>query len=237
MGNVNVKEVKNVERIRIREFTGVEPLRIREFSNVEPLRIGQIAPAAVHIKELNHIDPISVDSLSIDQIRNLDPVRVERFDVTSLPTVNVSLSRFPAMDVNLRRMPPIAVGLHQDFQLPSQYTVHARLLGFEVMRFHIHGTTGLSPRDRARREQVRTHERSHPDVAAVGNPAIPVSREERSVTVRVPIHCPTRGASPRPRRRSPPRTASGISPGAPHHSFSLDRAETTIGSVGSGGGR
>ena len=156
----------------------IPPIKVREFTGVEPLRIGQIAPAAVHVKELNHIDPISVESLRIDHVRNLDPVRVERFDVTHLPTVDVSVSRFPPMDLSLRRMPPIAVAVQQDFFLPSQYRVHARLLGIEVLRFDIHGRTMISPQDRVRRERAGTHERSFPEVTASGNPGIPTVRTE-----------------------------------------------------------
>ena len=96
MGDVDINKLPPV---RIQQLTGVEPLHIQELAGVEPLRIGQIAPAAVHIKELNHIDPISVESLRIDEIRNLEPVRIERFDVTRLPTVNLSMSRFPSLAV------------------------------------------------------------------------------------------------------------------------------------------
>lgn len=168
MGSVNVTHVKDIADVTIDKIRKIE-------------KIEKIAPAAIHVKELNHIDPISVESLRIDQVRNLDPVRVERLNVTHVPTVNLAMSRMPAMDVNLRRIPPLAVGLHQDFQLPSEYTVNARFLGIEVLRFNIHGQTLLKPRDRVRREQVTTHERSYKEVAAVGNPAIPVTRTERCV--------------------------------------------------------
>lgn len=178
MGNVDIREVKKIDPIRIREFTGVEPLRI-----------GQIAPAAVHIKELNHIDPISVESLRIDHVRNLDPVRVERFDVTHLPTVNISLSRLPSMDVNVRRIPPLAVTVQQEFCLPSQYTIHARLLGIEFLRFDIHGRTMVTPKDRVPHEQARSHERSFPEVAAAGNPGIPTRRTERVEAVARHLPC------------------------------------------------
>lgn len=167
MGDVDINKVKNID-----------PLKVREFTGVEPIRIGQIAPAALHIKELNHIDPISVDSLRIDQVRNVDPVRIERFDVTYLPTVNITMSRMPSMDVVIGRMPPLAVGVDQDFCVPSRYTIHARLLGIEVMRFELHGQSVIAPRHRVHRERSRTHERSFPDVAAVGNPGIPTRRME-----------------------------------------------------------
>jgi hypothetical protein len=234
MGDVDIKKVKSIDPVSIRELSNV--------THIEPLRIGQIAPAAVHIKELNHIDPISVDSLRIDQIRNLDPVRVERFDVTSLPTVNLSLSRFPAMEVNLRRIPPLTVGLQQDLRLPSHYTIHARFLGIEVMRLHVHGLTTLSPQDRVCREQIQTHERSCPEVVAVGNPAIPVRREERAVMVHrsggyrcrpQPVPQPLRET--RPDRA--PRSHRGVSTGPPPLRFSLGGASPAEAPSGAGGGR
>lgn len=239
MGNVDIREVKKIDPIRIREFTGVEPLRI-----------GQIAPAAVHIKELNHIDPISVESLRIDQIRNLDPVRVERFDVTHLPTVNISLSRLPSMDVNVRRIPPLAVTVQQEFCLPSQYTIHARLLGIEFLRFDIHGRTMITPKDRVAREQARSHERSFPEVAAAGNPGIPTRRTERVEAV---AHYPPYGPPSGPScvhaeidgtRRTGPAGFSGDSPeaglsaGHPRFSYPVSgRAGDLGGSSVSSGGR
>lgn len=186
MGSV---DIDSIVPIHIEQVTGVEALRISQVTGVEPLRIGQIAPAAVHIKELNHIDPISIESLRIDQVRNLDPLRVERFDVTHLPTVNISLSQLPSMDVNVRRIPPLAVTVQQEFCLPSQYTIHARLLGIEFLRFDIHGRTMITPKDRVAREQARSHERSFPDVATAGNPGIPTRRTERVETVARHLPC------------------------------------------------
>ncbi len=174
MGNVNVTHVKDIADVTIDTIRKIE-------------KIEKIAPAAIHVKELNHIDPISVESLRIDHVRNLDPVHVERLNVTHVPTVNLAMSRMPAMDVNLRRMPPLAIGLNQDFQLPSEYTVHARFLGIEILRLNIHGQSWLKPRDRIRREQVKTHERSYAEIAAVGNPAIPVIRTERCVETRTRV--------------------------------------------------
>jgi hypothetical protein len=185
MGDLDVRSIPDLK------IAHMPPLQVTEASGIEPLRIGQIAPAAVHIKELNHVDPISVESLRIDQLRNVEPVRIERFDVTHLPTVNLSLGRLPNVDLNVRRVPPIAVGVHQDFDVPSEYTVHARLLGVEVLRLNIHGRTVVMPRDRAHREQARSHERSFPDVAAVGNPAIPARAiETHAEAVPLSAGCP-----------------------------------------------
>lgn len=243
MGDVEIKKVKNIDPIRIQGVENGEPLHI------EPLRIGQIAPAAVHIKELNHIDPISVESLRIDQIRNLDPVRVERFDVTHLPTVNISLSRLPSMDVNVRRIPPLAVTVQQEFCLPSQYTIHARLLGIEFLRFDIHGRTMITPKDRVAREQARSHERSFPDVAAAGNPGIPTRRTERVEAVARHLPCsPPSGPScahaeidgtrhTRPAGFSGDSPEAGLSAGHPRFSYPVSGRVGDLGgsSVSSGG--
>ena len=180
--------------IDIEKVTGVDPiplqpLTINPFTIDSIKRIEKIAPAAVHIKELNQIAPISVDSLRVDHIRHVDPLRVERFNVTHLPIVNLSLSQLPALDLNVRRVPPVTIALGQQFELPSRYTMRAKILGFEVMRMEIDGRTGIVPKDCARREQSRTHERSFPDVAAAGNPAIPTKDIEQcaeAVTRSVP---------------------------------------------------
>ncbi|HNP59619.1 MAG TPA: hypothetical protein PKM72_02200 [Nitrospirales bacterium] len=165
MGDIKIKEAKNLDKLRISELSNVDPLVISEVRN--------IAPAAVHIKELNHIDPLTIESLRIDEIRNLDPIRVEQFNVTNLPTVNLSLRQLPAVDMNIRRLPPVSIGLHQDFCLPSSYTLRARVLGIELLRLNLDGRTMVSPRDRVRREQSRTPAQSFPQVATAGNPAIP----------------------------------------------------------------
>lgn len=170
MGDIKIKEAKNLDKLRISELSNVDPLVISE--------VRHIAPAAVHIKELNHIDPLTIESLRINEVRNLDPVRVEQFNVTNLPTVNLSLRQLPAVDMNIRRLPPVSIGLHQDFCLPSSYTLRARLLGIEFLRLNLEGRTMVSPRDKVRREQSRIPAQSFPQVAAAGNPGIP----SRSVT-------------------------------------------------------
>src|ERR1039457_4645117 len=48
-----------------------------------------IAPIAAHIKEANHIDPRSVESLFVSQVRNIEPLRITKFNVTNLPLVNL----------------------------------------------------------------------------------------------------------------------------------------------------
>lgn len=164
MGDIKIKEAKNLDKLRISELSNVDPLVISE--------VRHIAPAAVHIKELNHIDPLTIESLRINEVRNLDPIRVEQFNVTNLPTVNLSLRQLPAVDMNIRRLPPVSIGLHQDFCLPSSYTLRARLLGIEFLRLNLEGRTMVSPRDKIRREQSRIPAQSFPQVAIAGNPGI-----------------------------------------------------------------
>lgn len=228
MGDVKIKEIKNIEKL--------EPLRIEQLTGVEPLRVSHIAPAAVHIKELNHIDPISVESLRVHEVRNVDPLRVERLDVTRLPTVNLSVREIPVVDLNVRRVPPVAIAVHQQFCLPSNYTVHAKLLGVEFLRLQIHGRTLLAPQDLVHRERSQTHERSFADVAAVGNPAIPVLCVEEKAEAFSVAH-DQQQACPQP-HAAPPAARPDLSAGAPRFNFSLSRpaaAETSGGGmVGSG---
>lgn len=189
MGDIKIKEAKNIEKLRISELSNIDPLVISE--------VRHIAPAAVHIKELNHIDPLTIEALRINEIRNLDPIRVEKFNVTNLPTVNLSLRQLPAVDMNIRRLPPVSVGLHQDFCLPSSYTLRARLLGIEFLRLNLDGRTMISPRDKVRREQSRTPNQSFPQVATAGNPAIPSRAIDKgSRVVATPSPCPHKPSSP-----------------------------------------
>jgi hypothetical protein len=220
MGDVDVKSVKNIDPIVIKEIDAVK--------NIEPLQIAKIAPAAIHVKELNQIDPITVDSLRVDEVRNLEPVKINQFDVTTLPTVNLSLGEVPALDLNLRRIPPLAVGVHQHFVLPSEYLIRARFLGLEVLRLHVSGQTTIHPHENARREVSATHERSYREVAAVGNPCIPVECREERVEAIV-------RERPRPKlHRARHRHVRGqeLSVGAPPSAFPLARAvESSVGSA------
>ena len=237
MGDV---DIQSIPALHITELTHVEPLRISQISH--------IAPAAVHVKELNHIDPISIESLRIDEVHNIDPVRVERFDVTHLPTVNISMSRVPTVDLNVRRVPPVAIALRQNFVAPSQYTMHATMLGIEFLRLHIHGKTVIAPCDQVPREQVRVHSRSFPDVAALGSPGIPAqctTRTTRTTCTTRRTGPPARCAPahrqpappPRPRFVPAPRERPPLSAGRPQFTYSLGRADEDRGgsSVGWGG--
>jgi hypothetical protein len=219
MGQLNIKEVSAIEPLDIATVTGIEPLKITQVTGIEPLEIARVAnvePVAIHIKEVNHIDPLAIDSLHIDEVRNIDPIRVQEFNVTRLPTVNLAVRQIPPVDFNVRHMPPLSVSLGQDFCLPSNYTFRARLLGFEVLRVNVDGRTGILPEERARREQVRAHERSFPEVAAAGNPAIP----SKSVEVRVdtlPTCAPCFALSP-----GGPRMPFGFAATAPDPGAGID---------------
>jgi hypothetical protein len=201
--DVDIKSVSNVDPIPVQPLT-VNPLTVAD--------VQKIAPAAVHIKELNQIAPLLVESLRVDHVRHVDPLSIERFNVTHLPTVNLSLSRFPSIDLSVRRVPPIAIALQQQFEIPSRYVVRTRLLGFEVARFEIDGRSKLLPRDCARREQSRAHERSFPDVAAAGNPAIPSRVTEKCVNSVTRTVAPGRQWAPR----------APLNVGAPRFNYSID---------------
>jgi len=218
--SIDIDKVDNISEVTIADIKHIAPVTIDTIKRVE--RIEKIAPTAVHIKELNQIDPLTVESLRVDSVRNLEPLNVDRLNVTHMPMMNLSLSRMPALDVNLRRLPALSIGLNQEFELPSNYTIHTRLLGFEIMRFDVHGASRLVPRQRARREQSHSHERSYPDVAAVGNPAIPNRCREtcaETVTTAPPACAP----SPRP-------PCGGLSASPPRFSFSLGAGHVGKGS-------
>lgn len=259
MVDVKIKQAKNIETIDvdIGEVKNIDPVTIASIEQIE-----KIAPAAVHIKELNHVDPLSIESLRIDQLRNLDPLEVARFDVTHLPTVNVTLGRMPGLDLNVRRVPPVAIAVQQEFCLPSRYTIFTKFLGMQVLRFEIAGQTMVRPKDKARREQSHNHERTYPDVAPVGNPAIPVTATEtsaetvtrpvparppglldrlKSAALRVsapgPLHRAPASAPPPPRPQGPAahgHAPQGLSVGGPRFQYSLPTGPAMTSSVGSG---
>lgn len=148
-----------------------------EITSIDTIK--QIAPVAVHIKEVNQVAPLLVESLRIGRVREIDPLNVDRLNVTRLPVVNLSVNQVPEVAISVNQLPSVAIAVQQCFDMPSDYTARARFLGFEVLRIHLSGTTRIIPRDRARREQAHAHERSFPLVAAAGNPAIPSRLEER----------------------------------------------------------
>lgn len=193
---------------------------------VNPLTVAavqKVAPIAVHLKELNQIAPLTVDSLRVDHVRHIDPLRIDRLNITQLPSVNLSLSQLPPLDINVGHVPPIAVALQQQLDLKSSYTINARFLGLTVMRMDLQGETRVTPRDCARREQSWSHARSFPNVAAAGNPAIP-SRVIKTSTKTVTRRAPHRHVYTRMLRA-----------GEPRFSYSLDRAQAKP-SPSAGGG-
>ena len=175
---------------------------------VNPLTV---TPIAVHLKELNQIAPLCVESLRVDHVRHVDPLQIEQLNITSLPTVNLTMSQLPALDINVRRVPPIAVALQQQFEMNSDYAMTARVFGLPLMALSITGRTTITPKDCTRREQSQSHERSFPDVAALGNPGIP-SRATESSTQTV-----SRRPPPSPKHRH------GANAGAPRFGFSLQQ--------------
>jgi hypothetical protein len=214
--DIKINQVKDVE------IEHVKDVEIERVKDVEIDRIQRIAPMAAHIKEINNIDPLTIDSFNITEFKNIDPIRIQQFNVTNLPNVNVTLRQLPQVDMNIRTLPPLSVGLNQDFVMPSNYTVRMQLLGFEVMRIGLSGETRVVPRDKARREQARTLNMSAPQPAAAGNPAIPSKRSEQTV-VSEPCgyghnqnrhNSSCQGSSP----------ASGLSIGFPAMGFNLSRA-------------
>ena len=187
--------------LAIRGETGYDPVHIEiDGKTVEitgskqgPLYINalqNIAPIAAHIKEVNHIDPLSVESLFVSQVRNIEPLNIAKFNVTNLPLVNLALRQIPAVELNVGRLPAVSLGTHQVFDLPSNYMVRARFLGFELFRIQLSGRTRIEPQERSRREQERADNRSFPTVATAGNPAIPSIRMEKETTYTAP--CPGR---------------------------------------------
>jgi hypothetical protein len=161
--------------------TKAHPFFLQEVQN--------IAPVAVHVKEVNHIDPINVDSLFVSQVRNIEPLQIEKFNVTNLPLVNMSLRQLPPVEMSIRHLPPVSIGLHQVLEMVSSYVVRAQVAGLELFRINLSGRTCIAPTERSRREQERADNRSFPTVAAAGNPAIPSIHKVENVTYTATPHC------------------------------------------------
>jgi hypothetical protein len=202
MGNITVTN----NPLNVKTHKDSEVLVKGRESEPVPTRVQQvqkIAPVAAHIKEINHIDPISVEAFHVNEVKNIEPINIAKFNVTNLPTVNMLLRHLPPVDFNVRRLPALSVGSHQNFRLPSNYTVRARFLGIELFRIHLEGETAIVPRERFRREQGRSHNRSFPLPEPSGNAAIPSICQEKEVRV---VHSPAMGQS-RPLCRQEPAKA------------------------------
>jgi hypothetical protein len=211
--DIDIEKVRNVETLRVAPLT-LTPVTLTPVT-LTPVTV---TPIAVHLKELNQIAPLSVESLRVDHVRHIDPLRIEQLNISSLPTVNLAMSQMPAMDINLRRMPPVAVAIQQQFEMCSDYAVVARVLGMPLMRLSLRGKTTITPKDCVRREQSKSHERSFPDVAALGNPGIPSRAVETCVHT---VGCP-----------APSKRRHGVSSGAPRVGFSLQQAEARAPATG-----
>jgi len=174
-------KIKDGSKITIKDDSKVRITEVRKIDPIQIKAVQDIAPIAAHIKEVNHIDPLSIESLYVNEIKNIDPVKIEAFNVTNLPMVNMSLRQLPVLDMNLKKLPPVSIGLNQEFKVPSNYTVRGQLLGIEFFRINLVGNTMIQPQDRFRREQGRSPDKSAPETAAAGNPAIPsICRETKS---------------------------------------------------------
>jgi hypothetical protein len=187
-------------------------LKSTHYTEDLPIAPLTVKPIAVHLKELNQVAPLTVDSLRVDQVRHVDPLRIDQLNITNLPTVSLALSQLPTLDVTVQRVPPVAVAIQQRFEMCSDYAMTARVLGLPLVRLSLSGRTTITPQDCARREQSRSHERSFTDVAALGNPAIP------SRAVETCVQTVARRPAPPPRRRQ------GVHAGAPRFGFSLQPA-------------
>ena len=183
-----------------------------------------VTPVAVHLKELNQVGPLTVDSLRIDRVSHIDPLKIDQLNVTGLPTVNLAMSQLPAVDINVRKVPPLAVALHQQFEMCSDYAMTARVLGLPLMSLALTGRTTITPKDCARREQAKSHEQSFPTVAALGNPAIP----SRAVPTSICVDTGCRPSAPQQARRR-----GQVPSGAPR--FSLQAAAAPAGNAVNGG--
>ena len=108
-----------------------------------------ITPTAVHLKELNQVAPLSMESLRVDQVRHVDPLDIDQLNITHLPTVNLAMSQLPALDINVRRVPPVAVAVHQEFEMcpTTPYGAHSRPAADAPLALgpDHHHTEGLRP--------------------------------------------------------------------------------------------
>ncbi len=187
---IDIVGVSNIEDLDIATVHDVQVTHVKAIDPLTIERVRNIAPVAAHIKEVNHIDPISIDALHVTEVRNIEPINVERFNVTNLPTLNMSVRQLPPVEMNVGRLPPVSIGTHQHFEIPSNYLVRARLFGIEFFRLHLCGQTTVLPHERYRREQSRTPSQSFPTVATAGNPAIPSIHQEKSAVTYHPAGHP-----------------------------------------------
>jgi len=215
MGSVTLTDsskvtIKDGSTLRLREDSALTIKGIDKVKNIDPV--------AVHLKEVNHIDPLSIESLHISEVKNIEPIEVSKFNITNLPMVNVSLQKLPAVDFNVKTLPPVSVGTYQNFRILSNYILRARLLGIELVRLNLNGQTSIIPKDRARREQSRSDNRSFPVTSAAGNPAIPSHCESgNSESCHPPRFMPTYAYQTRPYLQRAPQAGATTTTGIVAH--------------------
>src|ERR1700722_17339368 len=124
-------------------FSNNRPLNTVTLAPLTVAAVQKIAPVGVHIKELNQIAPLQVESLRVDHVRHIDPLRIERLDITRLPSVNITMSQLPTLDLNVRRVPPVAIAIQQQFEMNSNYMITARVLGLPLLRMALQGQTKI----------------------------------------------------------------------------------------------
>jgi hypothetical protein len=135
---------------------------IKKLPDLKIAEVRKIEPVAVHLKELNNIDPLTIDAMHVDSVRNIAPVSIDKLNITRIPHVNLSVRQAPPLDISVRKVPPLDVNLNQTFSVPSSYTVHAQFLGFEFMRFFLHGNTTIYPHDKQPCAYSTTPDKSYP---------------------------------------------------------------------------
>src|SRR6516162_1458539 len=120
-------------------------LKSTHYTEDLPIAPLTVKPIAVHLKELNQVAPLTVDSLRVDQVRHVDPLRIDQLNITNLPTVSLAMSQLPALGVTVQRVPPVAVALQQRFEMCSDYAMTARILGLPLIRLSLSGRTPITP--------------------------------------------------------------------------------------------
>lgn len=200
----------------------VDPLSVKRSKNIDPV--------ATHIKEVNHIDPVTIESLRVSSVKGMEPIRVKEVNVTNIPTLNHTVRQMPAMDMSVRRVPPMSVGIHQHFEVPSEYHVRASVLGFEVGRLTLKGKSWIIPHQTNKPERHIEQNRSYPVEAVVGNPSIPVHC--RTVSEHA---IPSHRCAPTGHRHHPPVPKYGIAETSRHPMHVTNHSSMNTGTVNPGG--
>ena len=145
--------LKDGSVIKLREDSS---LRINSIESVK-----NIDPVAVHLKEVNNIDPLSIDDLKISEVKNIEALEISKLNVTNLPMVNVSVQNLPTLDINVNKVPDITISTRQKFLLPSNYSLRARFLGVEILRLHLKGETMVMPLRQSTEDEYKVPNKSY----------------------------------------------------------------------------